>query len=136
MKKLIRNKKSIVLTLAFLVAFAAIFCCCLKGEAQAETDHLATQANSHCHSEDQQNANPTSSDDCDCPHTLDVILESNNSDVLKTQLSFTKNFKQAISYFEKIAWIDQNQLLFSKHSPPILSQHSIPIYLQISVLRI
>ncbi|VAX35542.1 hypothetical protein MNBD_UNCLBAC01-2153 [hydrothermal vent metagenome] len=136
MKNFTQNKKSIILTLAFFVGFAAIFCCCLANETQAQTPDLVQQANSSCHSQDQQTTKTSDSDDCDCPHTLDIILEAKNSDIVKVNLDLTKFLKQTVFYFERSSLSNQPQKLFSKHFFPILSQNALPIYLQNASLRI
>ncbi len=136
MKKFTGNKKTVIIVTAFFVVFTTFFWCCLKNEAQARITYLTGQTNSPCHSQKQQNTNSTGSGDCACPHTLDAILAEKSLDILNINLSLAKIFQQENFYLTKFLLADQNQKLFSRHPPPILSQHSLPIYLQISALRI
>ena len=138
-----RKLFTFILLLFFIIPIATAFCCCADEDSNHShhemsvhdhgVDHSHHDHGSHHHGNKQGKASP---DSCECGHEIIGDLATTTIDL---SIGSTFNKFQAqhlfISGVSSLTVRDQG-LPFHDTGPPGQSFFSLPLYLQISVLRI
>lgn len=136
MKKL--HRRTIIITLTFLLVFASVFCCCLNVASFAEAaDIKPDHSDNHCYSQQsERSSSSTDTQDCEC-HYSNAILSNIIFDFFKPDVSFAQSFQEIFLLNVSISSLskDSSSLLL-KHSPQIVYKRNVPLYLENSIFRI
>lgn len=129
-------KKLLVIALTVFLVFGSIFCCCLGITPHAQASNIeVNSSDSHCHSSESNNANNSETEDCEC-HYSNAILANLNLDLIKSDLSLVKLFKETFHFNVSFSRAQSDSSLHFDHSPPLLYRRCVPLYLENSILRI
>lgn len=136
-------KKSIIFILVLPLILLPILNCCLLESAHANPpiqnshhNHLDEAKQQDSHSHGSQNADTSETEECEWGR-ISAVLTNQSFNTLRTAKTISGFFENSLFSVTAISnLLEGSAFSLSAKSPPQIYRRTMPIYLQISILRI